>query len=470
MVAAKPGSSSELCAGLRARFPLCLSRDLRRMRCLLAKLGNPHHKLPPVIHVAGTNGKGSVISTCRAIMEEAGYTVHTFTSPHLVRLNERVRIGQRGGGKLVDEDDYACAIREVELAAKGEEVTFFEVITAAAFVIFAETPADFSLIEVGLGGRFDATNVVSPPLASVITNISIDHECHLGTSLQGIASEKLGILKRGTPFVVSSPQAEEVVSIIQAAADSINAKLGLGLRDWKVRRNMETLVFQDETCSMTLPLPSLIGPHQYENAGTAIATLRSAGLVTDVSTISSGLGKVHWLGRMHKLSDGPIMSLVPSGSEVWLDGCHNPGAGMAISRVLDEIYAECQRPFYLVLGMLDTKDHAAFLRGLLGDEDNRKRLRKAIMVPVTGNQMGQWRRGDMTQSVLQNVSDATEILAGKAEMMEIPSESGQDFTQALARISEIATASQDLTPPRILICGSLYLMGAVLEYNGTHMT
>ena len=409
---------------------------LERMERLLSRLGDPHRRLPPVIHVAGTNGKGSTTATLRAILEASGKTVHVFTSPHLVRFNERIRVA----GRLATDAMLIEAIGRAEAANGCEPITFFELATTAAFLLFSEHPADATLLEVGLGGRLDATNVVADPLVSVITSISLDHEKFLGSTLAEIAGEKAGIVKRGRP-VVASPQADEVVAVLERAAARARVTLSLGGRDWTAGLEDGRLVYRSEHGLFDLPPPRLLGPHQVVNTGTAIAALEAAGLAPDAETIARGLGRVDWPARMQRLSHGALVARAPEGAEIWLDGGHNPGAGETIAATLRDLARRGPRPLHLVAGMLETKDPSGFFHPFVG------LAASVTTVPFAGD---------------THPARDPAALARLISEIGIPSAPAPSLGAALDRLK-----AQGGEPPRILICGSLHLAGEALRENGT---
>ncbi|MQT12899.1 bifunctional folylpolyglutamate synthase/dihydrofolate synthase [Segnochrobactrum spirostomi] len=422
--------------------PKEIDLSLDRIDRLDAALGHPERRLPPVIHVAGTNGKGSVTATMRAILEAAGRSVHVYTSPHLVRFHERIRLGRTDGpGRFVDDATLVDALNRAEAANDGHPITLFEITTAAAFLLFAEHPADVLLLEVGLGGRLDATNVVEKPLASVITSISLDHEKFLGASLKEIAGEKAGIIKHGVP-VIASPQDDVAVQVIERAVARVGAPLHLGGQDWTVSEERRRLVYQDEDGLLDLPPPRLIGRHQYENAGTAIAALRFAGLWPGSPAAEAGIGAVDWPARMQRLTTGKLIAEAPAGSEIWLDGGHNPGAGSAISNVMADLEDRVSRPLFLITGMLTTKDPAGFFRPFAG------LARHVFTVPIFGSDSGR---------------DPAEL----AELARRAGLSAEPVGGVRTALRLLAENWRFEPPPRILICGSLYLAGDVLSQNGT---
>jgi dihydrofolate synthase/folylpolyglutamate synthase len=422
--------------------PKRIDLSLDRVQRLLGELGHPERKLPPVIHVAGTNGKGSTIAFLRAILEAAGKSVHTYTSPHLVRFNERFRIGARGEGHLVSDDELAAALQECEQANAGAPITVFEITTAAGLSIFARHPADVLLLEVGLGGRLDATNVVDKPLASIITRVSVDHTDFLGDSLEKIASEKAGILKRGVSAIVAS-QHREVLAVIEREAGKLNVPLKVAGEDWTATEERGRLVYQDEAGLLDLPAPRLYGRHQFENAGLAIAALRMVKpFAIPAAAFEAGMTKADWPARLQRLGQGRLVDLAPAGSELWLDGGHNPDGGRAIAAALADLEERVSKPLILVVGMLASKDCEGFLRNFAG------LARRLIAVPVPGAEKGM----------------ASEAVADIARAIGISATSRDNLAEALD-----AARRLDLDPPpRILITGSLYLAGDVLRENGAH--
>jgi dihydrofolate synthase/folylpolyglutamate synthase len=428
-----------LLEALGALHPRRIDLSLERIERLLAALGNPQERLPPVIHVAGTNGKGSTVAFLRAMLEAGGNSVHVYTSPHLVRFNERIRIGRPRRGQLVEDSALIAAIREVQEANAGEPITFFEVTTAVAFHLYASNPADFCLLEVGLGGRVDATNVIPAPLVSVIASVSHDHAEFLGDDLAGIAAEKAGILKRGCPGVIG-PQDEHALAMIALEAKAAGAPLFAHGSDFVAYSERGRLVYQDEDGLLDMPLPRLAGDHQIDNAGLAIAALRRSGVALPPGAMETGLAYAEWPARMQRLKSGPLVELAPAGSDVWLDGGHNPAAGTAIASAFAEIEDRDPRPLVLVTGMLTTKDPAGFFQPFAG------LARHAMTVPVPGSEAG----------------FAPEALAEIAMEADVPAGPFPDVRTALKSLR----VSHADGPPRILICGSLYLAGSVLKENG----
>jgi dihydrofolate synthase/folylpolyglutamate synthase len=425
---------------LLALHPKRIDLSLDRIRRLLDRLDHPETKIPPVIHVAGTNGNGSTVAFMRAVLEAAGRSVHVYTSPHLVRFNERFRIGAAGGGALVSDEALAQALEECERANAGEPITVFEIETAAAFLLFSRHLADVTLLEVGLGGRLDATNVIEAPLACAITPVSMDHLEFLGDSIQRIAAEKAAILKRNVPAAIA-PQNAAALAVIEQEARRVRAPLRIAGEHWSVHGEHGRLVYQDDDGLLDLPLPKLGGRHQVDNAGLAIATLRAAGFTVPLAAFEAGIAKAEWPARMQRLTQGKLKALIPPDSELWLDGGHNADGGRAVAAALGDIEERVPRPLVLIVGMLATKDNAGFLRNFAGLS------RHVIVVPVPR----------------QDKSVPAETLVDIARGVGLPAESRNSVEAALAAVARL-----ELMPaPRILITGSLYLAGEVLALNGT---
>ncbi|HEX5212572.1 MAG TPA: folylpolyglutamate synthase/dihydrofolate synthase family protein, partial [Pseudolabrys sp.] len=363
---------------LTALHPKRIDLSLGRIERLLAALGHPEKKLPPVIHVAGTNGKGSTVTFLRTIMEAAGLRVHTYTSPHLVRFNERFRLAQDGEGRLVSDAELAAAMEDCERANGGAPITVFEITTAAGMLLFSRNPADVLVLEVGLGGRLDATNVIDAPLASVITRVSIDHIDFLGDSLAGIATEKAGIIKRNVPVIVAAQQRDALAAIEKQAA-RLSAPLKIAGEDFTATEERGRLVYQDDNGLLDLPPPRLYGRHQYENAGLAIATLRAQDRFRiPQAAFEIGIAKAEWPARMNRLTHGALIDLAPKGSEVWLDGGHNPDGGRAVAATFADLEERVSRPLVMICGMLTSKDCEGFLRNFTG------LARRMVAIPVPG--------------------------------------------------------------------------------------
>jgi dihydrofolate synthase/folylpolyglutamate synthase len=422
--------------------PKRIDLSLDRIWRLLERLGHPERKIPPVIHVAGTNGKGSTVAFMRAVLEAAGQRVHVYTSPHLVRFNERFRLGAPGGGELVGDEALAEVLVECERANGTEPITVFEIETAAAFLLFSRQAADVTLLEVGLGGRLDATNVIEKPLACAITPIAMDHLEFLGDTLEKIAAEKAAILKRGVPAAIA-PQPGAALAIIEREAKRARAPLRVAGEHWNVHSESGRLVYQDDDGLLDLPLPKLSGRHQIDNAGTAIAALRAAQLTLPIGAFEAGIARADWPARMQLLSQGRLKSLVPD-SELWLDGGHNAEGGRAIAAALGDLEERVPRPLVVIVGMLSTKDNTGFLRNFSGI------ARRVITVPIPR----------------QGKSVPAETLADLARGVGIPAESHDDLETALGVVNRLGL----LPAPRVLITGSLYLAGEVLSQNETPPT
>jgi dihydrofolate synthase / folylpolyglutamate synthase len=419
--------------------PRSIDLGLERIDRLLKALGSPHLGLPPVVHVAGTNGKGSLVAYLRAIAEAAGYRVHVYTSPHLVRFNERIRVA----GRLIDDATLDAILTECETANDGKPITFFEITTVAAYLAFSRVPADLTLIEVGMGGRYDATNVIDRPALTAITPVGYDHTGFLGDKLEGIAGEKAGILKRTVPAVIGR-QRETSAEVIAAEAGTLDAPLFRMGREWQVTPTDSGFRYQSDLVTLDLPAPALAGPHQLDNAATAVACierLRATGFTIDDSAIARGLRSVEWPARLQQLKRGPLVEALPPGSELWLDGGHNPDGGRAIAAVLADLEERVPRPLVLIVGMMATKDCEGFLRNFTG------LARRMIAVPVPNADKGM----------------SAEAIADAARAIGLPATSRDNLSEALE-----AARKLDLEPPpRILITGSLYLAGDVLRENGT---
>ncbi len=423
-------------ARLLTLHPKRIDLSLDRIWRVLDALGHPERNVPPVIHVAGTNGKGSTIAFMRAMLEASGRSVHVYTSPHLVRFNERFRIA----GTLVSDEALAGALTEAERANAAEPITVFEIETAAAFLLFSRNPADVLLLEVGLGGRLDATNVIEKPLASVITPVSMDHLEFLGDTIEKIAAEKAAILKRGVPGVIA-PQSAAAMAVIEREARKVRAPLHSAGEHWNMHEEHGRLVYQDDDGLLDLPAPKLPGRHQFENAGVAIAALRAAGLKLPDAAFEAGIVKADWPARLQLLSNGALKSMTPPDSELWLDGGHNTDGGRAVAVALAGFEERVPRPLVLIVGMLATKDCEGYLRNFSG------MARRVFAIPIPN----------------QDKSLSAEAVSQAARNAGIPAERYGTIEDALAAVSRLGLD----TPPRILIGGSLYLAGEVLAKNGT---
>lgn len=407
------------------------------MERLLAKLGDPHKTLPPVVHIAGTNGKGSVTAYLKAMLMAAGLRVHVYTSPHLVRFHERIELaGADGVTRPIAEADLVDVLSRTQAVNDGDDITQFEITTAAAFLAFSEHAADIVLLEVGLGGRLDATNVIDKPALTILTPISLDHAEKLGSTIETIAAEKAGILKRGVPCVVSQQDAS-VEDVIRGQAAPLDAPLIVWGQDFDAYEQRGRLVVQKADQLLDLPLPSLFGRHQIVNAGTAVAAaLALDGFVIDERAIEQGLLTARWPARMQRIDAGPLPSLLHPGAELWLDGGHNPAAGAFVAQSLADLEERAPKPLYLVVGMLGLKDAAGFLghfRGL---------ARHVVGVPIPG---------------AHEAPFTPEALADAARSISFSAEAASSVEAALKRLDAL-----DPGPKRILITGSLYLAGHVL--------
>jgi dihydrofolate synthase/folylpolyglutamate synthase len=425
---ATPGRIEAVIERLHGLYPRLIDLSLERLHRILAQLGHPERQLPPVLHVAGTNGKGSTCAFLRAIGEAAGMRVHVATSPHLVRFNERIRLA----GHLVTDEQLLATLDEIEHVNAGQPITVFEVLMAATFLLFARVPADLVILEVGLGGRFDATNVVDTPAACAITPISLDHREMLGDTLAKIAFEKAGIIKPGIP-VATGAQPPEALAVIAARAAECAAPLLARGTAWHIEPTGSGLLYRDATGTLALPHPALPGLHQHDNAGIAVATIRASGLAIPAAAIAQGLATAEWPARMQRLT-GRLAALLPPGWELWLDGGHNPGGGTAIATHLAQAWPD--RPTHLVIGMKKAKDTAEFLAPLL---------------PLAASL---WAVSEPGQYSALPVEAILEAAAGHARP-------GPTVAEALRAI-----AATPAPPARVLICGSLYLAGEVLKEDG----
>ncbi|MDE2446992.1 MAG: bifunctional folylpolyglutamate synthase/dihydrofolate synthase [Alphaproteobacteria bacterium] len=424
---------------LLSLHPKIIDLSLDRMHRILAKLGNPEARLPPVIHIAGTNGKGSTLAMSRAILEAAGLSVHCYTSPHLVKFHERIRVA----GELISEDALSALLEECEQANGSEPITFFEITTAAAFLAFSRTKADYLILEVGLGGRLDATNVIERPAVSVITSIGLDHQQYLGETIEEIAREKAGILKRGCIGIVGA-QSPEVRNEIEAVADKIGAPLQIAHQEWQSYMQHGRFVFQDERGLLDLPLPALQGPHQIDNAGNAIAALRALEdpHITD-GAIAVGLQSVQWPARMQRLAGGHLNTMLPKDAEIWLDGGHNGPAGVVLAQTLRDMQVKTNKPLVMIWGMLNTKNPGSFISQFKG-------LAQRVFTIAIPDEIN---------------TIAAQDLAAIAHQYGVEARSASSLQNALEQAASLHPA------PRIVICGSLYLAGHVLAaQNGETMS
>jgi dihydrofolate synthase/folylpolyglutamate synthase len=407
------------------KIDLVLDRILR----LLAALGHPERRLPPVIHVAGTNGKGSVCAFARAMLEAGGHKVHVYSSPHLVRFHERIRLA----GNLISEIELMGLLLECEQANDGQPITFFEITTAAAVLAFARHPADALVLEVGLGGKYDATNIVAHPCLTVITPVGLDHAEFLGNSLADIAAEKAGIVKSGVSLIVG-PQDDAPRDVILRRADALGAPASVFGQDFFAHQEHGRMVYQDLDGLLDLPLPRL-----------AIAGLRriGGGWAKD-GAIETGLKTVEWPARLQRLARGPLIDAAPEGAEIWLDGGHNPHGAVAVARAMADFEERAQKPLYLICGMLKTKDAVGFLSAFRG------LTRHIVTVDIPGEE------ASLGAGALYDCARSAGLDAAPAE----------DLEDAMLQIAAQVRVGPNEPPPRILICGSLYLAGQVLAENG----
>ncbi len=415
---------------LLSLHPKIIDLSLDRMHHILAKLGHPEQHLPPVIHIAGTNGKGSTLAMARAILEAAGLKVHTYTSPHLVKFHERIRVA----GELISEDILSALLEECEVVNGGEPITFFEITTAAAFLAFTRMPADYLILEVGLGGRLDATNVIDQPAVSVITSIGLDHQQYLGETITEIAREKAGILKPGCIGIVGA-QPLEAREEIERVAEKARAPLKIANQEWQTYVQHGRLVYQDEEGLLDLPLPALTGPHQIDNAGNAIAAIRALkdGRISD-DAIAQGLKNVTWPARLQNLGQGHLRKFISPETELWLDGGHNGPAGVVLSQSLREMP---KRETIMIWGMLNTKHPGDFIANF---------------------------KDVVSHIYTLTIPDEANAISAE-DLAQISAENGLSASPAVSLENALEQASLLKPAPRIIICGSLYLAGHVLAMH-----
>jgi len=423
-------------ARIAERRPVLIDLGLDRMLAALERIGSPHRRLPPALHIAGTNGKGSTVAYLKAMLEAAGKSVHVFTSPHLVRFNERIVLA----GEEISDEALAEVLVRCDREVGAKSLTFFEATTCAAFLAFAETPADYLILETGLGGRLDATNVLETILAALITPVALDHQQFLGSTIVDIAREKAGIFRHGAPAVIG-PQTPEAMQTLASAAERIGAPLFAYGSSWNAFLEHGRLVYQDDDGLRDLSAPRLIGMHQIANAGLAVAGLKAAGIELDDETLSAGLENASWPARMQRLKQGPVVDYVrehcAGAPEVWLDGGHNPHAARAIASAIADLEEKAPRPLVLISGMQETKDHEGFFGAFSGIA--------AAAFTVRADHDG---------------AAPAEFIAAAAERADIPAAPCASFNDALRQ-----AVGNGRTPLRILICGSLYLAGEVLAEN-----
>ncbi|MGH6860922.1 MAG: bifunctional folylpolyglutamate synthase/dihydrofolate synthase [Phyllobacterium sp.] len=438
-----PSHAEQEIGRLLGLHPKGFDLSLGRITRLLDTLGNPHLKLPPVIHVAGTNGKGSAVAFSRALLEAAGHTVHVHTSPHLVSWHERYRLGAPEGGKIVADNVLAEAVTRVADANAGHKVTVFEILTAVTFVLFAEHPADAVVLEVGLGGRFDATNVIPDPAVSVIMPISLDHQPYLGDRVELIAAEKAGIIKPGCPVVIGAQEHDAARTVLIETAERRDCPFTVYGQDFLSYEERGRMIYQDNSGLMDLPLPGLAGRHQLANAAAAIQAVRTAGFSVPDHAVEMAMSTVEWPGRMQRLTKGKLVDMAVPGSEIWVDGGHNPGAGMVIAEAMATLEDRSQRPLFLITGMINTKDPVGYFQAFTG------MARHVYAVPIRSSDAG----------------IPHEELALAAQEAGLSAEPVHSVENALKILASNWDRSEPA--PRILIGGSLYLAGDVLSDNGT---
>jgi len=419
-------------------FDLSLGRILR----LLARLGNPHLQLPPVLHIAGTNGKGSAAAFSRALLEAAGYKVHVHTSPHLVRWHERYRLGRSGGGKYVEDGVLAEALMRIIAANGQEKITVFEIMTAAAFVLFAEYPADAVILEVGLGGRCDATNVIDHPAVALIMSISLDHQAYLGERLEDIAIEKAGIIKRGRPVVIGCQQNLAICDLLLAQAEAMKAPCVVFGQDYQAFEEHGRMVFQNSFGCMDLPRPALQGQFQIANAAGAIEAVQQAGFSLSHQAAMVAMNQVVWPARLQKLSHGRLKEALPANVELWLDGGHNPEAGQMVAHFLKQKQQKTSCDILLICGMINSKDAREYLRSF------QECASDIYTVPVMMSDAG---------------IDATE-LASIAHSAGLAAKPVASLKEAIRKAVAHIVGEK---PLMVMICGSLYLAGEALKHNET---
>lgn len=434
-----PLPSDAVLERLTKLHPKLIDLSLERTYRFLATLGHPERDMPPTFHIAGTNGKGSTSAYLRAVLEAAGYGVHSYTSPHLVRFHERIRLAGKPRSAPIDEPSLFALLEECERVNAGEAITFFEFTTCAGLLAFSRVEADALVLEVGMGGRFDTTNVIDRPAVTIITPVDLDHQQFLGDTIRQIAWEKAGILKPGIVGVIG-PQTDEGRASIEAEAARVGAPLLIHGQDFSAHEEQGHLIYQDEHGLLDLPLPKLAGRHQIDNAGVAICALRQAKMLpVTAEAIAKGLREVEWPARLQRLTRGPLVDRLPAHHELWLDGGHNPSAARVIAYAMADFAQRTPSPLTMIVGMKDTKDALGFFepfKGLVGHVET-------VAIP-----------GDtpcLSAEELAAAARTDGLDASPAPSIEVALE------RALARA---------VRPARILICGSLYLAGAVLAENG----
>ncbi len=431
------GRTDALIEQLSAIHPKGFDLSLDRITGLLEKLGNPHLQIPPAIHVAGTNGKGSTLAFIRAILEAGGYKVHVHTSPHLVNWNERYRLA----GKLVDDDTLANTIERVASANDGKPITIFEIMSAVMFVLFSEHRADFSLVEVGLGGRFDATNVLQNPVVTAITPVALDHQAYLGDTIAKIAFEKAGIIKRGSPVAVGIQQ-DEALEVIREVAEKNASRLSIARQDFDFDREATGFVFQDTDGLLDLPSPRLSGEHQLANAALAIATIRLSEIEIADSAFEKAMETVTWPGRLERLAKGRITAQFHDNADIWIDGGHNPNAGEAIAEELAKQIQLSNTKLLMICGMINTKEPVGYFTPF-AELDT-----EVLTVPIS----------------MSDAGIPPDELANHAIKAGLKASPFGSIDEAVSYAQELRQAEKNI---RVLFSGSLYMIGEILERNGT---
>lgn len=435
-----PDASSVILERLTKLHPKLIDLSLERIERLLVLLDHPERALPPTFHIAGTNGKGSVSAYLRAALEAGGYGVHSYTSPHLVRFHERIRLAGHPKSAEIGEELLSALLDECERVNGGAPITFFEITTCVAMLAYARNPADALVLEVGMGGRYDTTNVIDKPAVTIITPVDLDHQAFLGDTITLIAGEKAGILKHGVPAVIG-PQTDEGRAAIEYHAQKVGAPLLIFGQDFSAYEEHGHLVYQDEHGLLDLPLPKLLGRHQIDNAGIAICALRQAKMLPlETEAIARGLREVEWPARMQRLTRGPLVERLPAHGELWLDGGHNPQAGRAVAHLMADLAQNSASPLMMIVGMKDTKDAAGFFAPFKG-------LAAHVETVAIPDDPACLSPGALVEAARAGGLDA------------MPAAS---VDEAMSRV--LARAGG--TPPRILICGSLYLAGTILAENG----
>ncbi|AQX28627.1 MULTISPECIES: bifunctional folylpolyglutamate synthase/dihydrofolate synthase [unclassified Bartonella] len=420
-------------------YPKKCDLSLDRISCLLECLGKPHLNLPPIIHIAGTNGKGSASAICRALLESAGYRVHVYSSPHLVNWNERFRLSHKGGSQFVTDNLLIKTIHQITEVNCNKPITFFEVFTAAAFMLFNTHPADAIILEVGLGGRFDATNVIKKPAVSLIMPIDYDHEFFLGNTIEQIAFQKGGIIKSEVPVVIGKQDHDTVSPLLSALAAKNKAPYYIFNQDYQSYKEHGRMIFQNNQGLIDLPLPKLIGDHQIANAGAAIEAVYQAGFRLSEQIISNALQNLYWPARMQHLTYGQLVNQLPPDFDLWLDGGHNPAAGKVIAEILAQWKKRSNCPIVMIVGMLNTKNSIGYFSPLVN------LVKTVYTVPLVSSNMGV----------------CPKILAESAQKAGLIADPQVNLKAAFHKIS------LEHKKAIVLIGGSFYLAGDILRDNQT---